>query len=143
MKNLTCLILVVLMISGIAGAQEQYPKFYQAGARINVVPEVNVYLITEKQFDKTLSVNEQYKNCEQRIELLKIKISQQDSIITLHQAKASNYDSTLTHTRGALNLSMDESQSCQKELAKQKICKKRLLGIAGLEAVILILVIAL
>jgi len=143
MKKLTCLILVVLMISGISVAQEQYPKFYQAGARINIVPDVNVYLITEKQFDKTLSINEQYKNCEQRIELLQLKISQQDSIITLYQAKASNFDSTLTHTRRELNLSTDESQSCQKELAKQKVCKKRIIGVAGLEAVILLLVIAL
>ncbi len=143
MKKIIYLIPICLLISGTILAQEEYPKFYQAGTKIELVPDVNVYLISESQFDKSLTISELYKNSEKRIELLKLKVAQQDSMIKLGEAKAVNFDSTLTHTKQKLDQCTDESQSCQKELARQTSCKKKLIGLAGLEAVILLLVIAL
>ncbi|MDZ7264719.1 MAG: hypothetical protein ONB16_09055 [candidate division KSB1 bacterium] len=143
MKKMVIFILLGLMGIGPLWGQERYPKFYETGARINFVPDVNVYVISETQFNKTLETKALLDNCEQRLDVLKMKVAQQDSIIALYRAKEANYDSTLTHTRRNLDLTMGESEACQKELAKQKVCKKRLAGIAGLEALVLILVIAL
>lgn len=140
MKNTIYFLTLVVVLSGIASGQDQYPKFYNSGVKIEHTPRVNVYIISETQFDKTLATSELLKNCDQRIELLLMKIAQQDSIIDLYQAKEANYDSTLTHTTAKLDQCFDESQSCQKELAKQKSCKKTLMGIAGLEAIVLLLV---
>ncbi|MCI0495264.1 hypothetical protein L0Z72_09685 [candidate division KSB1 bacterium] len=140
MKNTIYFLTLVVVLSGIASGQDQYPKFYNSGVKIEHTPQVNVYIISETQFDKTLATSELLKNCDQRIELLLMKIAQQDSIIDLYQAKEANYDSTLTHTTAKLDQCFDESQSCQKELAKQKSCKKTLMGIAGLEAIVLLLV---
>lgn len=140
MKSMICFLSLLIILSGIGFAQDQYPKFYRAGVKIEYTPQVNVYIISETQFDKTLTTGELLKNCEQRVELLLSKIAQQDSIISLYQAKEANYDSTLSHTTNKLDRCFDESQSCQKELAKQKSCKKTLMGIAGLEAIVLLLV---
>lgn len=142
MKKIAIFVVIGLVGGTSLWGQERYPKFYEAGARINFVPEVNVYVISETQFNKTLETKALLDNCEQRLDVLKQKIVQQDSIIELYRAKESNWDSTLAHTRRNLELSMDQSQVYAKELAKQKVCKKRLVGIAGLEALALILVIA-
>lgn len=143
MKKIAIFVLIGLVMTGPLWGQERYPKFYEAGARINFVPDVNVYIISEPQFNKTLETKALLDNCEQRLDILKVKIAQQDSIIALYRAREANYDSTLTHTRRNLERAMDESEVCQKELAKQKVCKKRLAGVAGLEALALILIIAL
>lgn len=143
MKSIAFLLLFCLFFSISSFAQAQYPIFYQAGTKIEHKPVVNVYIISETQLDSSLKINELYKNSEQRIELLKLKITQQDSIIKLNKAIAANFDSTLTHTQLKLAQCTDESQVCQRELVKQKSCKKKLMGIAGLEAIILLLVIAL
>lgn len=140
MKSMIYFLTLIVILSGIASGQDQYPKFYSSGVKIEHTPQVNVYIISETQFDKTLATSELLKNCDQRIELLLMKIAQQDSMIELYQAKEANYDSTLTHTTAKLDRCFDESQSCQKELAKQKSCKKTLMGIAGLEAIVLLLV---
>ncbi|MCU0645524.1 MAG: hypothetical protein MUC94_14870 [bacterium] len=140
MKSMIYFLTLIVILSGIASGQDQYPKFYNSGVKIEHTPQVNVYLISETQFNKTLTTGELLKNCEQRVDLLLLKIAQQDSIIDLYQAKEANYDSTLTHTTAKLDRCFDESQSCQKELAKQKSCKKTLMGIAGLEAIVLVLV---
>lgn len=140
MKSIICCLTLVLVLSSVAWGQDQYPKFYATGVKIEHTPQVNVYLISETQFDKTLATSEFLKNCEQRVDLLLLKIAQQDSIISRYRAKEANYDSTLTHTAARLDQCFDESQTCQKELIKQKSCKKTLMGIAGLEAIVILLV---
>lgn len=143
MRTLIFLILLSIIVSGTLFAQDQYPKFHQAGTKIEHTPQVNVYIISETQFNNTLRTNELYKNCEKRIELLQTKIAKQDSIINLLREKEQNFQTTLDHTSEKLEQCTDESQACQKDLIKQKTCKKTLLGIAGLEAIVLILVLAL
>lgn len=140
MKRMIYFLILLIFLSGIAFGQDQYPKFHRSGAKIEHTPQVNVYIISETQFDRTLATGELLKNCEQRVQILLTKVAQQDSIIKLYLAKEANYDSTLTHTTDKLDQCFDESQSCQKELAKQKSCKKTLMGIAGLEAIVLLLV---
>lgn len=139
----TVSLFILMQWSVMAFSQELYPKFYEAGNRINFVPEKNVYIITETQLDSCLKVNALYLNCEKRIGLLQLRTSHQDSVIKLLRFKEQNFDSTLAHTNQKLSQCTDESQACQKDLAKQKFYKKVLLGISGLEAMLLILVLAL
>jgi len=143
MRVLIFIVLLSVIISGTLFAQEEYPKFYQAGKKIEHTPGVNVYIISENQFNNTLKTSELYKNCEERIGILQTKIAQQDSIISLLREKEDNFKTTLDHTSEKLNQCTDESQACQKDLVKQKAYKKTFLGIAGLEAVALILILAL
>lgn len=143
MRKMIWFLILLIIFSGPALGQDQYPKFHRSGVKIDHTPQVNVYIISETQFDKTLATGELLKNCEQRVALLQLRIEQQDSMIELYKAKEANYDSTLTHTTGTLDQLFDEAQACQKELAKQKFCKKTLMGIAGLEAIVLLLVILL
>jgi len=143
MRIIVCLFLVYIILTGISSAQDQYPKFHQAGTKIEFTPDKNVYIITETQFDNSLTINELYKNSENRIKLLQQKIAHQDSIINLLRMKEANFDSTLIHTSQKLDKCTDEAEVCQKNLVKQKTCKKTLMGIAGLEAIVLILVLAL
>jgi uncharacterized coiled-coil protein SlyX len=143
MRTSIFIVLLFIIITGTLFAQEQYPKLYQAGTKIEHMPGVNVYIISETQFNNTLRINELYKNCEKRIELLQTKIAQQDSLINLLREKEQNFQTTLDHTSEKLSQCTDESQACQKDLVKQKTHKKALLGIAGLEALVLILVLAL
>lgn len=142
MRKTACLILIFLTISGTLFAQEQYPKHFQAGTKIEIIPDVNVYLISESQFDNSLKINELYKSSEQRIKLLQLKIAHQDSIINLLRTKEANFDSTIARTKQNLDLCTNESESYKKELAKEKDIKKKLIGLAGLEAII-ILILAL
>ncbi len=134
-------VLAFILWTTAAIGQDLYPKFYEAGNRINFVPEKNVYIITETQLDSCLKVNALYLNCEKRVDLLQMKTSQQDSVIKLLRLKELNFDSTLAHTSQKLSQCTDESQKCQKDLAKQKFYKKLLLGISGAEAALLILLL--
>jgi len=143
MKTTACFFLVFLILIGNSLAQELYPKFYEAGRKIDFTPGKNVYIITESQLDSCLKINALYKNCEQRIDLLQLKITQQDSMMKLLRMKEANFDSTLAHTSQKLDRCTDEAEVCQKDLVKQKSCKKILLGVSGLEAIVLILVLAL
>ena len=143
MKTILAILLFLIVVTGTLFSQEQYPISFQAGAKIEHTPTVNVYIISETQFDRTLQVNELYKNCEKRIELLQQKIAHQDSIISLLREKEQNFQTTLDHTSAKLDRCTDESQASQKDLAKQKSHKKTLLGVAGLEAIPLILVLVL
>lgn len=143
MKLIVYLMLVLIIPAGISLAQDQYPKYYEAGTKIELTPQKNVYIITETQLDSCLKINELFKNCEQRIELLKLKIAGKDSIITLLRKKEFNFDSTLTSTRQKLDNITDEAEKCQKNLVKQNWYKKTFIGIAGLEAIALLLILAL
>jgi len=142
MRTIVLLLLILLILSATAFAQDQYPKFFRAGQKIETTPDKNVYIITETQFDNSLTINELYKNGEKRIALLQTKIAMQDSIINLLRQKEANFDSTLAHTRTKLDQCTDEAQVCQKDLATQNSRKKMFMGLAGLEAII-ILILAL
>lgn len=143
MRTTFSFVFLLLILIGNSFSQELYPKFYEAGKKIDFTPGKNVYVITESQLDSCLKINALYKNCEQRIALLRFKIEQQDSMMKLLRLKEVNFDSTLAHTSQKLNQCTDEAEGCQKDLVKQKSCKKILMGLSGLEAVVLILVLAL
>jgi len=143
MRTIGFIIILSIIISGTLFAQEKYPKLCKAGAKIEHTPEENVYIISETQFNNTLTINELYKNCEKRIKLLQTKIAGQDSIISRMGEKEDNFKTTLDHTKQELDQCTDESQNCQKDLVKQKSHKKLFMGIAGVEALVLILVLAL
>jgi uncharacterized coiled-coil protein SlyX len=141
MKTITGLIIVFIILAGNLFAQERYPIFFEAGSKIELRPAKNIYIIAESQLDSCLKINELYKNCEKRIDLLKLKITQQDSIIKLLHNKEANLDSTLNHTSQKLDNCTDEAETCEKKLVKQTWYKKTLLGVAGLEALVLILLL--
>ncbi len=142
MKAFSTFFILLFLTIGTSFAQTQYPIFVEKGKSIEMVPDVNVYIISETQFENTLTTNELYKNCEKRIQLLKIKITQQDSIIKLHEAKEANFATTLEHTAQNLEKTTDELEQARKEEAKCNHKKKFLWGAVTLEAVI-ILILAL
>ena len=142
MKTILGSILIGMILTGNLFAQQNYPIFFEAGSKIDMTPVKNVYIITETQLDSCLKINELYKICEKRVDLLKLKIAQQDSIIKLLRKKEANLDSTLNHTSKKLDNCTDQAQSCEKKLVKQAWHKKLLLGVAGLETLILVLLAA-
>ncbi|MFZ5517666.1 MAG: hypothetical protein ACOY90_13545 [Candidatus Zhuqueibacterota bacterium] len=137
MKVTYSIILFIVLSFGATFAQTQYPLFFEQGAKIDYVPDVNVYIISESQFKNTLTVNELYKNCEKRVELLLFKIAKQDSIIKLHEAKEANYDSTLSHTKQNLDKTTDELQQARKQEVLCQHTKKYFWGAIALETVII------
>lgn len=142
MKSLLTFTLLFILVVGSGFAQTQYPIFIEKGKKIDMTPDVNVYVISETQFKNTLTTNELYKNCEKRIELLQFKIARQDSLIKLHEAKGANFETTLAHTTQKLNQTTDELEQAKKQEAKCEHKKKFLWGAVTLEAVV-ILILAL
>ena len=142
MKSSLIIVLLLFLTIGTNFAQARFPIFFEGGTKIEMVPDVNVYIISETQFKNTITTNELYKNCEKRIQLLQLKIAQQDSLIKLREAKEENFVTTLDHTKQNLDKTTDELEHALKQEAKCDFNKKFLWGAVTLEAVI-ILILAL